>query len=113
MFIAHYQKIPDKHTELTIELDLNILLFLGVLVGLLQEFLVFKDLVLTDQVKGPTETCVEKVTWLSHCKYGEDGIEKLIWMKRDMPLPLLFQVQLVYLWLLLEVIEFLKFLNFL
>lgn len=78
MFIAHFLKTPDKLTELTIELDLNILLFLGVLVELLQEFLVYRDLVLTDQVKEPTETCVEKVTWLSHCRYGEDGIEKLI-----------------------------------
>lgn len=71
------------------EPDSNTLQFLGELEEQSLEFPESKALEHTGLDKEPMETCVEKDIWPSLFKFGEDGIEKSMSMKRDTPFLLL------------------------
>lgn len=58
---------------------------LGVQVELLQEFQESVDLEHIDQDKVLLEICVERVEWHSLYKLGENGTERSIFDKEDMP----------------------------
>jgi len=76
--------------------DTDTQLNLGEQVEPLLEFQESVVQVLIDLVKPLSVICVEKVECLLHYKFGEDGIEKLILNKKDMPFLLLLPLQLSY-----------------
>jgi hypothetical protein len=81
-----FLKTADKLMELIPKLVWNTLQNLGVLV---EPYLVFQELVvleLQEQDKLLSVTWLERDVCLSHLKLTEDGIEKLISNKEDMPL---------------------------
>lgn len=69
-------KTEDKLMESPQCKDTDTPLNLGVPVEPLLEFQESEVLVLTDLVKPPSVTCVEKVECSPHYTYGEDGTEK-------------------------------------
>jgi len=82
-----YPKTPDKPTLFPELLVINTQLNLGEPVELLLVFPEFPDLVLTELVKPLSVICVEKVECSLPYKPTEDGTEKLMSTKEDMPLP--------------------------
>jgi len=109
--IRIYLKTPDKPMELPPMLVCNILPNHGELVEPLLVFPEFQDQELTEPVKLPSVTCVEKVECSLLLKPTEDGIEKLMSTKEDMLLPQLWLLLLYILWFKPEDTDVLKFLN--
>lgn len=81
-----YPKTPDKPTLFLELLVINTQLNHGEPVELLLVFPEFPDLVLTEPVKPLSVICVEKVECSLPYKPTEDGTEKLMSTKEDMPL---------------------------
>lgn len=70
-----FQRTEDKGTQLTTKLVWNTQQNLGVLVELYPVFLVLVAQEQADQVKVPSETCVEKEECSLQSESGENGIE--------------------------------------